>query len=110
MMDMQKYLLILYLLPSVLLAEIDPSKILADVSRAQREVKTISADFVQEKNSSFFSETKISSGHLYYRAPDAVLWEHHKPENFIILVDGNMITMYDPAQKKVERTNRLGLY
>ena len=83
----------------------DLEEVLKRVSETQREMKTMKAHFIQEKNSAFFEEPQVSKGELTYVAPDKIRWEYASPSPMTILVDGDLLTFYDVEQKKVESKN-----
>lgn len=55
--------------------------------RAQsREIRTVRADFVQEKHLEILQKPLISRGVFYFRAPDDLRWEYTEPIRSILLV------------------------
>ncbi|MCF8144854.1 MAG: outer membrane lipoprotein carrier protein LolA [Deltaproteobacteria bacterium] len=49
-------------------------------------IRTIRADFVQEKHLSILSRPFISKGVFYYQAPDSLRWEYTSPVRSILLM------------------------
>lgn len=50
------------------------------------DVKGISADFTQRKQSALFDEPLVSKGRFYYGYPDKIRWEQLSPnENYFVL-------------------------
>lgn len=73
------------------------------VREAQTAVQTLTADFVQYKESSMLVEPVEATGRFYYSAPDRVRWEYETPDPIAVLItDEEMTTWYrdiDQAEK-----------
>jgi len=66
----------------------------------QRAIRTMSADFVQEKHSTMLKEPLISKGRFLFKSPDRVLWDYDG--EIIIASDGRNLTIYYPQLKEAE--------
>ncbi len=61
-----------------------------------KEVKSISASFVQTQNIKEFKNPVVSKGKFYFRAPDLLLWETDEPFRHIMLIKNSTITIRYP--------------
>jgi outer membrane lipoprotein-sorting protein len=61
------------------------------VAEAQRETRTIEADFVQTKHLGLMDEPLVSSGRFAFKQPDRVRLDVVNPEPMTILIDGRNI-------------------
>ncbi|MFH1083053.1 MAG: outer membrane lipoprotein carrier protein LolA [Pseudomonadota bacterium] len=57
-------------------------------------IKTIRADFIQEKHLNILSRPLISKGVLYYQAPNSLRWEYTSPVRSILLMHKGKIRRY----------------
>ncbi|MBW2699970.1 MAG: outer membrane lipoprotein carrier protein LolA [Deltaproteobacteria bacterium] len=64
--------------------------------KAGAALKSIQADFTQEKQLAILANPLLSQGRLLYQAPDALRWEYIKPMPSLLLLHG----------KKASRFNR----
>lgn len=70
----------------------------ADTWEAIREgtgtIRTIRADFVQEKHLSILSKPFVSKGVFHYQAPDSLRWEYTSPVRSILLMHKGKMKRY----------------
>lgn len=79
--------------------------ILKKMSERQGSLKTLSADFVQEKSLALLAKPDVSKGHLYYEAPAKILWEYREPDQTILLIDEKNLIAYYPDLKKADKVD-----
>lgn len=61
------------------------------IRAAGATVAAIRAEFVQEKHLPILAQPLVSTGHLYYRRPDALRWEYTAPLHSVLLMrDGDV--------------------
>jgi outer membrane lipoprotein-sorting protein len=58
-----------------------------ELKSATGSVKSVSAEFVQEKHMKILARPLVSSGVFYYRAPASLRWEYQAPLRNILLMD-----------------------
>ena len=58
------------------------------------QIKTISADFIQEKHLQILSRPLISKGVFYYEAPGSLRWEYQSPIRSILMMHEGKVTRY----------------
>jgi len=73
------------------------------VVERQRALTSLTAGFVQTKDSALLLEVMESSGRMSFRAPDSVRWDYSRPERMVVLFAGNTVTTYHPGQARAER-------
>jgi outer membrane lipoprotein-sorting protein len=61
------------------------------IAAAQRDTRTIEADFVQVKHLGLLEEPLISAGRFAFKQPDRVRLDVSKPEPATILIDGRNV-------------------
>ena len=86
----------------------DSQKALEEIISACTEIKSLQADFTQERSSTMLSETVVSQGRMYYQ--DGMLrWEYTSPNAFLFISDGsNTILKSSEGTQKVDASsNRL---
>ena len=58
------------------------------------KIKTLQADFVQNKSMKILSKPLVSEGRFYYAAPDSFRWEYFKPLRNIVITHKNTTKRY----------------
>jgi outer membrane lipoprotein-sorting protein len=58
------------------------------------QIKTLQADFVQNKSMKILSKPLVSEGRFYYAAPDSFRWEYFKPLRSIVITHKNTTKRY----------------
>lgn len=66
----------------------------AALRRDAARIRTISADFVQQKHMKILSRPLVSEGRFYFAAPDSIRWEYNKPLKSIVLSSGGNTRRY----------------
>lgn len=74
-----------------------------------KNLESLSSDFVQTKYIQLMQESAVSSGKLYYKAPNVLKWEYSSPYNYMILFKENQLFINDNGDKSVTslRSNKL---
>lgn len=65
------------------------------------DIKSVSADFVQEKHLKILAKPMISKGKLYYQSPGSLRWEYFSPIRSILLVDEGKTKRYIIKDQKI---------
>ncbi len=71
-----------------------PADDFAALRRDAARIRTISADFVQQKHMKILSRPLVSEGRFYFAAPDSIRWEYNKPLKSIVLSSGGNTRRY----------------
>lgn len=70
-------------------------QVLNEVQKRQSAVKTIQADFTQQKSMALLADPQLSRGTFAYAKPDKVRWNYIAPNPVTMLIaDGRMTTFY----------------
>lgn len=83
------------LLPGLVAAQVHPLQQLVD------ELKTFSADFVQERDEEYFFRKDVSRGTFDLMRPGLMRWDYQQPEQQQILVDGIRLWVHDVELNQV---------
>lgn len=63
------------------------------VSKAHKQLRTLSASFTQEKSSSLFSEKMVQKGIFCYQSPRQLRWEYKSPKPLTMLFDDQKVSL-----------------
>jgi outer membrane lipoprotein-sorting protein len=84
-------------------------QLFARVRAEQAKLETLSADFVQRKESELFVEPQEARGTFHFKAPDKIRWSYASPDPMEVVVDQReMLTWYRDLGR-AERV-RIGRY
>lgn len=72
-----------------------------EVALLAENMETLSSDFTQTKHIQLMSNAAISTGKIYYKSPNILKWEYHKPYNYKILFRENQLFINDEGDKSV---------
>ncbi|MDD7454785.1 MAG: outer membrane lipoprotein carrier protein LolA [Bacteroidales bacterium] len=86
----------------------DTQKATQEIISACAEIKSLKADFTQERSNSMLSETMISKGKMYYQE-GKLRWEYTSPAAFLFVSDGanTVLKSGDGIQKIDASSNRI---
>lgn len=76
--------------------------LMARVTQQQRALRSLSADFVQVKQSVLLLEAVESSGEFLFRAPDKVRWDYGEPDSMVVVFSEDTVTTFHPEQARAE--------
>jgi len=65
------------------------------------DIKSVSADFIQEKHLKILTKPLISKGRLFYKAPGDLRWEYFSPVRSILLVHEGQTKRYIIKDSKI---------
>lgn len=74
---------------------IDESSFRKKMETVTLSTKSISSDFVQEKQLSFMEEPIISEGHFYFKKEQRIRWEYQQPFSYIVILNGSNLLIDD---------------
>jgi outer membrane lipoprotein-sorting protein len=77
----------------------DVSLVKKQIKTASAKLKTMQADFVQDKNLTFLDEIIQSKGRFVFRSPNSVRWEYTEPYYYLIIIDNGSITIKDEQKE-----------
>ncbi|MCP2520681.1 outer membrane lipoprotein carrier protein LolA [Candidatus Aminicenantes bacterium AC-335-A11] len=71
-----------------------------------REIKSLSADFVQIYHSDALSTPLKEKGKLYFKNPSLMRWDYFEPERKIFIYSKGEFLLYVPEDKQVIKSSR----
>ncbi|MBO4482057.1 MAG: outer membrane lipoprotein carrier protein LolA [Bacteroidales bacterium] len=63
------------------------------VSKAHKQLRTLSANFTQEKTSALFAEKVVQKGIFCYQSPRQLRWEYKSPKPLTMLFDDQKVSL-----------------
>lgn len=82
-----------------------------NISAAHQKLKTLSADFIQEKTSTLFIDKVVQKGKFYFKAPKQLRWEYTSPKAFTLIFNDkktSIITEKGVTNNSNKLLNELG--
>ncbi|WP_020587255.1 outer membrane lipoprotein carrier protein LolA [Desulfobacter curvatus] len=67
---------------------------LAQIQKAAGSIRSISADFIQEKHMKILVKPLISKGIIRFQSPDALRFEYREPIQNILIMQGQRVSRY----------------
>ena len=106
-MKINKYLTILFLIGSSLIAVAQEQKMSENeitsfkqsVNAVAKKITTITTDFVQYKHMDFLAKDIETSGKMYFKEPNTLKWHYKKPYNYSIVFKNGKILIDDEGKK-----------
>ena len=69
------------------------------VNGVAKKIKSLSTDFVQFKHMDFLAKDIETSGKMYFKEPNLLLWQYKKPYNYSIVFKNGKILINDEGKK-----------
>lgn len=79
------------------------SEVLLRFDQVQRQIRTLSAEFVQTTHSPLLKDPIVARGRFFLTKPDSVLWEYSAPEPMRFVVTDGEYTGYFPERQRAEK-------
>lgn len=80
------------------------------LSEELTKLKTIQSSFTQEKNLSMLQEKILSEGKFWFKASDKVRIEYTKPFKYVMIINGNNVTIRDEQKETHSNTDSNKLF
>jgi len=84
--------------------------ILDDLKAKQAKIKTVSANFTQEKKTKLLTKPIRTDGRFLYKQPDRIRWEYKGNVNLQVIFNGKDIWLYYPELKEADKLTGLSQY
>jgi len=68
------------------------------VARTATQTKTISSDFIQEKEMSILNDKIITNGRFFFKQEQFLRWEYTHPFSYVIAIRGDVISIQDEGK------------
>jgi outer membrane lipoprotein carrier protein len=84
--------------------------VLDDLKAKQAKIRTVSANFTQEKKTKLLNKPIKAEGRFLYKQPDRIRWEYKGSMNMQVLFNGKDIWIYYPDLKEADKLTGLSQY
>jgi outer membrane lipoprotein carrier protein len=81
-------------------------EVLAEMNKAGKRLKTMTADFVQTDHDFLLKDQAETRGKLYLAVPGRIRWEHAPPREKVLVVKDDLVRVYNPAAHQVHEFRR----
>ncbi len=78
---------------------------LADIQEAAGTIRSISADFIQEKHMEILVKPLVSKGSIRFQSPDALRFEYREPIKNVLIMQGKSVSRYIQKENTFIRDN-----
>jgi outer membrane lipoprotein carrier protein len=65
------------------------------INEQTKEIKSLQADFMQQKVLSFLEEPVQSSGQFWFNEPNKIRWEYTSPYHYTMIMNSGLLTVKD---------------
>lgn len=91
------------------MSDVEKTRFIKDIAVMADDVESLSSDFTQTKYIQLMENKAVSTGKLYYKAPNVLKWEYFTPYDYKILFRENKLHINDNGDKSVTslKTNKL---
>jgi len=93
-----------------LFASSSSADILDNLKAKQAKIKTVSANFTQEKKTRLLTKPIRTEGRFLYKQPDSIRWEYQGSVNMQVIFNGKDIWLYYPELKEADKLTGLSQY
>lgn len=83
-------------------------RLLEELDRGFSEIRTVQADFRQEKELAVFSRPLVLEGRLRLEIPGRLAWHVDTPLRYALVIDGDVMKQWDEETGKIEQTSMSG--
>lgn len=77
-------------------------EVLAEMDKAGKGLRTLTADFQQTDHDSILQDQDVSHGKLFVEMPGSVRWEHVEPAPKVLLVRNKLVRVYNITAAQVD--------
>ena len=109
MIEIKKTLFIIILL-ILFTSTTSLADIIDDLKAKQAKVKTVSAQFTQEKHTKLLTKPIKSSGRFLFKQPDRIRWEYRGSTNMQVIYNGKEFWIYYPELNEADKINGMPQY
>ena len=78
---------------------------LADIQKSAGSIRSINADFIQEKHMNILVKPLVSKGIIRFQSPDALRFEYQEPIKNILIMQGKSVSRYIHKDNTFVRDN-----
>lgn len=81
-------------------------EVLAEMDKAGKRLKTMTADFRQTDHDFILKDEEESAGKLYLAVPGRIRWEYAPPREKLLVVKDELVRLYNPTANQVQEFRR----
>ncbi len=81
-------------------------EVLAEMGKAGKRLKTLTADFVQTDHDYLLKDQEETRGKLTLAVPGRIRWEHAPPREKVLVVKDELVRVYNPTARQVHEFER----
>src|SRR5687767_12015177 len=81
-------------------------EVLAEMDKAGKRLKTMTADFLQTDHDFLLKDQEETKGKLTLAIPGRIRWEHAPPREKVLLVKDDLVRVYNPTARQVHEFKR----
>ena len=67
--------------------------LVAGIEKSHKDLKTLSAQFTQEKKSALLTDKVVQKGKIYYRSPKQLRWEYTSPKAMSVIFSNGKVLL-----------------
>ena len=67
--------------------------LIAGIEKSHKDLKTLSAQFTQEKKSALLTDKVVQKGKIYYRSPKQLRWEYTSPKAMSVIFSNGKVLL-----------------
>lgn len=105
---MKKIILLIFLtIPTIAFSQSkSESEIIAILSKATAETKSIECEFTQTKTMKLLGDKMISNGKMYFQSPGKLHWEYISPYKYIFILNDNKVILKNSKHENQINVNQ----
>jgi NAD+ synthase (glutamine-hydrolysing)/outer membrane lipoprotein carrier protein len=81
-------------------------EVLAEMGKAGKRLKTMTADFAQTDHDFILKDQEESRGKLYLAVPGRIRWEYSPPREKVLVVKDDLVRLFNPTANQVHEFRR----
>lgn len=81
------------------MTDVETAAFRQSVNAVSKKIASLATDFTQFKHMDFLSKDIETSGRMFFKEPDKLLWQYKKPYNYTIVFKNGKILINDEGKK-----------
>ena len=77
----------------------NPQEWILKIEEQTKTIKSLKANFEQQKVLSFLESPVISKGKFWFKEPNQIRWEYQSPYQYTMIIDGGLLTVKDDGDE-----------
>lgn len=105
-----KNTLLIIIFLSLIVLSVSEADIIDDLKAKQAKVRSVSAQFTQEKHTKLLKKPIRNNGRFFYKQPDKIRWEYTGTGNMQVIYNGRELWIYYPDLKEADKISGMPQY